>query len=181
MRLLIIAILLVLLSACNTVWDEPFSPNPDTPDAQGYYSSSSGSYNLRYKRIGTDSLECIVSANTNGWLAVGFDPSMQMKDANIIIAYVADGEGFIRDDWGISNTTHVSDISLGSTNDVRLLEASENAGRSSVRFRIALSSGDTRDRILIPGNTYPIIFAHGESDDFDSYHSGIGIGNIRIP
>ena len=56
-----------------------------------------------------------ISAPTTGWVAVGFDPSAAMKDANIIIAYVADGEVFLRDDWGSGHTSHEADTEMGGT------------------------------------------------------------------
>ena len=63
------------------------------------------------------SLEGVLEAETDGWIAVGFDPSKGMQDANIIIGYVEDSTVFIRDDFGTWLTSHADDEELGGTKD----------------------------------------------------------------
>ncbi len=179
MKILMLFALALLLCSCNTVKDELTGPGDDLPDTEGYYSSQNGSFKLRYKVSG-GGLDCILEANTVGWIAVGFDPSSQMKDANFIIGYVAGGTGIIRDDWGDSNTSHVSDISLGGSTDVTLISATEAGGKTTLRFTIALNSGDQYDRELSIGSTYPVIFASGAEDDPESYHNALGAATIMI-
>ncbi|MCK4516427.1 MAG: hypothetical protein KAU31_14290 [Spirochaetaceae bacterium] len=65
------------------------------------------------KRILGAFLVLLMSAVTTGWIAAGFDPSRQMADANIIIGYVADGEVFLRDDFGTGNVRHGADVDNG--------------------------------------------------------------------
>lgn len=180
MKLLVLIIVAFLLISCNSVRDEPTNPLDDLPDAEGFYTVQNGAYMLRYKVIPGQNLECILRANTNGWLAVGFDPTSQMKDANLIIGYVSSGNAFIRDDFGVSNTSHTADTDLGGNSDVTLISATEAQGVSTLRFSIPLDSGDSKDRVLQVGSSYPVIFARGNDDDFDSMHDGIGSGTIKI-
>jgi len=181
MLYLLFAVLAALaLVSCDTVWDEPFTPASDLPDSEGYYTCTAGNFMLKYKTIPTNLLQCRLSTNTSGWLAVGFDPSQQMKNANYIIAYVSGGNGFLRDDFGTDNTAHASDLSLGGNSDVTLVTASEGNGITTVEFTIPLNSGDSYDRIMQSGTTYPVIFATGSSDDFDSYHTSYATGSIKI-
>jgi hypothetical protein len=178
---LLFAVFAVLaLTSCDTVWDEPFTANNDSPDTEGFYTCSSGNFVLKYKTVPNNLLQCRMSTSTTGWIAVGFNPTQQMKDANYIIAYVSDGNGFIRDDFGTDNTAHVSDLSLGGSSDVALLAANESNGNTTVEFTLPLNSGDSFDRILQIGTTYPVIFATGSEDDFDSYHDRYAAGSIRI-
>lgn len=179
MKWIVLFLLALMLASCDTVWDEPLAVDTDLPDTEGFYTLASGDFSLRYKVVQQD-LECILQASSSGWLAVGFAPTSQMKDANFIIGYVNGGVGFIRDDFGDSNTSHAEDISAGGNSNVNLLASSENAGNTILHFRIPLTSGDSKDRDLVVGNSYPIIFAKGDEDDFESYHSGIGTGTIRI-
>lgn len=170
----------LVLTACNTIRDEPFISENELPDAQGFYSANAGTYTLKYKVINATTLHCVLSSVGTGWLAVGFAPSSGMKDANIIIGYANGSSGVIRDDWGTSQTAHQSDISLGGASNVTYISATENSGVTRLEFQLPLDSGDAYDRSLIIGNTYPIIFAKGSEDDFDSYHTNYATGAIRL-
>jgi hypothetical protein len=115
-------------------------------------------------------------APTTGWVAVGFDPTAAMKDANLIIGYVTagdDGELFIRDDWGNGHTSHVADVDEGGSSDVTNAEGSEVDGITTVSFSIPLDSGDEFDVPLNTGEEHKVLFAYGHdnADDFTSYHS----------
>jgi hypothetical protein len=179
-KALIILALALLLVSCNTVRDEITNPTDDLPDSEGYYSTQNGSFKLRYKVVTAGLLDCILSANTVGWVAVGFDPSSQMRDANFIIGNVVSGTGFVRDDFGNSNSSHLSDTDLGGTNDVTLISASETGGVTTLNFTLPLNSGDQYDRVINPGSSYQVIFASGAEDDPDSYHNSLGTGTVKI-
>ena len=180
MKTAFILLLGLLIAACNTVGDEITSPDNDLPDAEGFYTTQSGIYTLRYKLVPEAMLECELKANSSGWLAVGFNPSAQMKDANFIIGNVIAGVGMVRDDYGDTPSSHLPDILLGGSSDVELISAMELAGSSTLRFRVPLNSGDLKDRVLTVGQSYPVIFASGPDDDLDSYHVSLGAGTIRI-
>ncbi len=113
------------------------------------------------------------SAPTTGWIAVGFDPSAAMKDANIIIGYVRDGELFISDDFGNGHISHAPDTELGGTSDVTGLTGTEQNGTTMISFSIPLDSEDQYDTTLIQGSTHKIIIAYGpaEADNFQGYHA----------
>ncbi|MDZ4121385.1 MAG: DOMON domain-containing protein, partial [Candidatus Cloacimonadaceae bacterium] len=149
-------------------------------DAEGFYQAISGNFVLKYKILNANSLHCKLSGNTNGWIAVGFDPTDRMKDANFIIGYVSQGLGYIRDDYGISTTAHASDTSIGGTSDVSLISAFEIDAKTHLEFVIPLNSGDSKDRVLLPGNSYQVIFASAAEDDFEGYHSTTGVATIIL-
>jgi len=114
----------------------------------------------------------VVIAPTSGWVSVGFDPTNQMEDANIIIGYVeSNGSVNIRDDFGTSITSHASDLTLGGTDNIMEPTGEEGDASTMISFRIPLNSGDQFDRVLIPGNTYTIILAYGSSDNFTGFHT----------
>ena len=89
----------------------------------------------------TDEIKFTLTSPNTGWVAIGFNPSRMMKDADYIIGYVSDGELIIRDDYGTGNTKHASDNSVGGTQDVRPISGSEkkwnhyNRICNSIRFR----------------------------------------------
>ncbi len=128
-------------------------------------------------------LECIVTAPTTGWVAVGFNPTFIMRDANIIIAYVDEhSQVMIRDDWGTGNNSHESDLVLGGTDDVTLLGGFEADGITTIHFFIPLDSGDVYDQPLAIGQSYPIILARGSNGEknFTSVHAQAGTSEITI-
>ena len=78
---------------------------------------------------------------TTGWVAVGFDLTQQMLNANIIIGYVVSGTPVIRDDWGVQATSHRDDTLLGGTSDVITDGGFEEGGSTEIHFTIPLNSG----------------------------------------
>lgn len=176
----IILVSALLLYSCNTVRDEDFDINDLDPDDEGFYRVQSGNFLLRYKTVAGEDLECILRGNTTGWLSVGFNPSNMMRDANFIIGYVEDGVGYIEDHFGTGNVSHEADVDLGGTDDVTLIDASQEGGVTTLHFRIPLDSGDPYDTVLEIGSTYPVIFASGNQNDFVSYHAEIAQAVILI-
>lgn len=127
-------------------------------------------------------LEGKLIGETTGWVAVGFNPTNVMRNANIVIAYVSGVNAVIRDDWGNSNTSHVSDTSQGGTNDVTLLSGNEAAGVTTIHFTIPLVTSDQYDRPMQIGSTYPVILARGANgaDNFTGMHAAAGNGSITL-
>lgn len=137
---------------------------------------------LRWETQSGGNLAVELTGPTTGWVAVGFDPSVMMLDANIIIGYVSGGNAFIRDDFGWQTTSHRADTLLGGTDDVTIDGGSESGGQTQIRFTIPLDSGDEYDKPLVPGNTYPVILARGPdgADDFSTAHTFITTAEIEI-
>ena len=139
----------------------------------GFSQVTVSDFQLQWKVEG-DMLRVAAKAKTTGWIAVGFDPTQMMKDANIIVGYVENGEARIRDDYGNTTTSHQADLDAGGSSDVAELSGSEENGSTALSFVIPLVSGDDKDRALDPGKKYRVILAWGpdNSDDFDAYHAG---------
>jgi hypothetical protein len=143
----------------------------DFPVPAGYSSVSDKGLVFQWKVEG-QSLHVRVAAGTDGWVAVGFDPSSRMKDANFLIGYVEDGQANLRDDFGTGGSSHDSDESLGGTSDFSNLDGAEEEGLTWLSFTIPLDSGDRYDRPLAAGNSYTVILAAGSSDGYGGYHGG---------
>ena len=169
-----IAILLVLVAALAGAQSQE-------KDSDGSWKISAIGMDLRWK-VEDEWLSVSVSAPTTGWVAVGFNPTGKMKDANIIIGYIKDGELSIRDDYGATPTRHQADGDIGGSNDVSDPSGSESNGKTEISFRLKLDSGDKKDRPLKPGNSYKVIIAHGMdgSDNFKSYHGKAKRATIKI-
>ncbi len=133
-------------------------------------------------QIEGENIKITIKAPTTGWVSIGFDPVFMMKDANIIIGYIKEGDLFIRDDFGNANTRHTPDTQLGGIDNVLNAEGVEENGTTTLIFSIPLDSGDKVDRALIKGEEYTIILAYGkdQSDSFTSYHKKRGKTTIKL-
>ena len=118
-------------------------------------------------KVDGDTLHGKVSAKTKGWVAVGFNPSKKMKDANYIIGYVKDGQPEVADHFGDKSTGHSPDEKLGGTSDVTLVGGSEEGGITTIEFTIPLDSGDKYDSALSADGDTVVLLAFGP--DRDSY------------
>jgi hypothetical protein len=136
---------------------------------KGYNEITSSKIILEWKVAGQD-LEVILTAPTKGWVAVGFDPSSLMKDANFILGYVDGNEVVVRDDFGTYFTAHAPDDTLGGSTDVVVKEGSESKKETMISFVIPLNSGDENDRVLEEGASYVVLLAFGDKDDFTVRH-----------
>ncbi|MDZ7837877.1 MAG: DOMON domain-containing protein [Actinomycetota bacterium] len=111
-----------------------------------------------------------------GWVALGFNPSFAMKDANIIMMAFQDGQAIVRDDYGTGNFTHQPDEQLGGTTDI----VEYAATGESFELAIPLDSQDQYDQELQQGNSYKLILATGSSYDFDTKHSKRSTATISL-
>ncbi len=170
---------LILITACNTVNDEEPLTAPDGNGDGEFQTVTAAGISLEYLAE-DDSLHCILSATTTGWISVGLDPENQMQSANFVIGYVDDGQLHLRDDWGTSPTQHQSDLSLGGSDDVFGIAGTETDGITTLEFKIPLDSGDSYDRVLQIGQSYTVLFAKGNADDFGSYHSSRATALISL-
>lgn len=114
-----------------------------------------------------------MEGETTGWIAVGIEPTQGMKDADFIFGYVENGQAQLWDAFGTAPTgpNHPPDEDLGGTNDIVAFAGAEAGGMTRFEFQIPLNSGDAYDKVLTPGNTYTIIVAMGNADDYNGYHS----------
>jgi len=151
--------------------------------AQGWQEITVNGFTLRWATVSGGNLSVELNAPTTGWVSVGFAPTNMMLNANIVIGYVSSGTQALQDNFGVSPEIHIEDVLLGGTSDVTIDAGGFEAGGSTeLHFTIPLNSGDQYDRVLVPGNTYPVIFAMGGNgqDNFSSMHTAFGYSSITI-
>lgn len=129
-------------------------------------------FDLQWKVDG-QTLHVQMAALTTGWIAVGFDPTNMMANANFLIGYVSNGTPFMSDHFGDGTFKHTQDTKLGGKDNFSDVEGEEINGATLIRFSIPLDSGDAYDKPLEQGKTYRVIYAYGPNgkDDFATYHS----------
>jgi len=122
-------------------------------------------------KIDGDTLHGKMSAKTKGWVAVGFNPSKKMKDANFIIAYVKGKKVSIADHFGNKATGHSADKKKGGTEDVMLVSGVEENGVTTIEFTIPLNSADKMDSPLSVDGDTNLLLAYGpDRDSFKARH-----------
>lgn len=147
----------------------------------GYSSVTQEGISLQWKVNGAN-LDLILSAPTDGWVAVGFKPSSKMKDANFLIGHVDARGAHVRDDFGNGALTHKSDESLGGRSNVLNAAGSEQGKKTELRFSIPLDSGDKYDQPLKAGEQVTVLLAYGpgSGDGFSAYHTRRAKVQIKV-
>lgn len=122
-----------------------------------------------------------MTAETLGWISIGFEPSKVMKDADIFIGYVKGDEVVLEDHFATGFTNHKEDTTLGGTYDIEIIEGFEEGKSTTIVFSIPLNSSDKFDKPLLEGETYKLIYAIGKRDNLKTFHFDRGIGELTIP
>ena len=130
--------------------------------------------------IDGDYMDITLKSQETGWVAVGFNPSFIMENADFYIGYVKDGQAYLRDDYGNRRTSHSADTTLGGTEDFTNLMGEETSQGTVISFRIPLDSGDSKDHKFVSGQEIPVLFAFSRKDNFTSIHSGKGKAMISF-
>lgn len=127
------------------------------------------------------SIDIRLTAPTESWVGIGFNPSSKMKDANFIVGYVKNGKVTVSDDYGSGHRTHESDTKAGGSDDVTAVSGSESGGKTTIAFTIPLNSGDSKDQALDVNGETTVLLAYGSGrDSFRSRHKEHYILSVNL-
>jgi hypothetical protein len=120
---------------------------------------------------------------TSGWIAVGFDPTTSMLDADLVYGWV-DNEGVVTlyDAYSLNafGSNHPKDVDIGGTDNLLTFNGTEESSVTTIEFSRNLSTGDTNDNDIPKSGTIDIIWAIGNSDDFTSQHIQRGEATLTM-
>jgi hypothetical protein len=136
---------------------------------QGFKTITAWKFNFLYKIEGQN-LIGQVSCETKGWLAIGFNPTKVMKNANIIIGYADSSTSVVVDQFGSGMFEHKTDTTIGGKNNIIDGKCTEENGITTLSFTILLDSGDPMDGKIVLGQKTKVIFACGKEDDINKKH-----------
>ncbi|MFP4461279.1 MAG: DOMON domain-containing protein [Thermotogota bacterium] len=125
------------------------------------YKHPSGNYELYWKVLNEAEIYIAINAKTTGWVSVGFDPSFMMKDADIKIANIVDGEVTLQDHYGTSATGHKED----KENEIEAFAGKEENDWTFIEFIMPLDTGKSDDKAIVPGEKMKVIIAYSSSTD----------------
>lgn len=137
---------------------------------ENYKTFQNDVFTLKWRFTGNN-LEIIMKGESEGWVAIGFDPTNVMKDADIYIGYVKDGKTYIDDQYGNTMFSHKSDTKLGGKNNIINYWGKQEGDFTEIGFVIPVNSGDKYDKKFIEGKTYTVLLACGKKDNFTTKHS----------
>jgi len=133
-----------------------------------------------YSRVDGDKVRIALKAKTEGYVAIGFDPTDRMKDAEIILGGIKDGKPVVFDMFSTGATgPHPPKEQLGGTNDVTVFSASKKDGVTIVEFERKLVTGDPKGKEIRIGDN-KIIWAIGASPDLTDKHVKRGSGILKL-
>lgn len=133
-----------------------------------------------YSRIDGDVVRMALKAKTNGYVAIGFDPTDRMKDADMVMGYVKDGKAFVADMFSTGPTgPHPPDDQQGGRNDVTVFGGSKKDGVTILEFERKRMTGDSKDKEIKKGDN-KIIWAIGDAETFTGRHSKRGGGVLKL-
>lgn len=169
------------------------APEPATDDnptwiadgviAEGEYTDSAdfGRIRLWWGHDG-EYLYFAMEGDTQGWVSVGIEPTRAMKDADYFFGFVENGEAKLWDAFGMGTTgpTHPPDEEIGGANHILEFAGVETDSLTRFELKRLLDTGDVYDKALAPGNSYNIIVAIGDDDDYDGYHSLVRSGEMTL-
>ena len=164
-------------SATTTTW------NPDgviSEDEYAQYRSvNNGKFLIHWKS--TKAMMYFgLETTTPGWAAIGFEPTIRMKDADILLGGTENGVPYMFDMFSTGPTgPHPPDTDQGGTFDIAEYNATEQAGGTVVEFSRRTDTGDSYDKVLTPGAEITIIWAHANSDEPLMIHN-TGRGREKI-
>jgi hypothetical protein len=122
-------------------------------------------------KVEGDKLAVKVSAETDGWVGIGFNPTKAMKGANFILGYVKKGVAKLDDDFGTGENEHTPDTKLEGTEDVTLIGGTEADGMTTIEFTLPLDSADKNDTKIDVNGDNIILLAYGAGrDSFKTKH-----------
>lgn len=121
-----------------------------------------------------------IRAKTTGWVAVGFDPEIMMKNADIIQGYVKDGTVTIVDMFSTGEFgPHPPDTQLGGTNDILESGGKIENEYTVIEFKRKLDTGDKFDKPLHKGIN-KIMWAYGSDTQITIKHLVRGYGELDL-
>ena len=128
-----------------------------------------------------DIIKMGLSAEASGMVAIGWEPTRRMLDADMIIGY-REGSGFqLHDTISVGETgPHPDDVDEGGTYDILEYSVGEVGGVTTIEFTRFLDTGDDMDNPIPTSGVVKFIWATSDTDDFTTYHARRGTAQIDI-
>lgn len=192
-----LALALVLISGCIQQDTVPSSESgqeatvavtwqPDGVASRGEYARSANfsdgsgrAFNLYWKND-ADMLYMAMMGQTSGWVAIGFEPTEWMRDADMVVGSVNGSNTTAEDQYCTGNYgPHVADSQLGGTDDILEYGGREEGGYTVVEFSRKMKTGDVYDKAFNSSQSVEVIWSMADTDSTNVKHN-LGDGEEDI-
>jgi len=148
--------------------------------AAGEYANeiAQGTYRLFWTST-EETIRVAMQAQSQGWVAVGFQPGRRMKDADIVFGMMVDGGAVVIDSFSSGDFgPHSADVEQGGTDDLLASGGSRTGSTTTFEWERKLVTGDSRDVPVQRGVSVQVIWAYGPSDNAGMRHGTRGYAQI---
>jgi len=130
-----------------------------------------GSYELMW-RINNEVITFAMKAKTIGWVSIGIDPEVKMKNADIYLGWVTkEGNTELFDTFcTVEVGPHPPDTDQGGKDDIIAFAGKEDGNYTTIEFSRKLNTGDEKDKIIPISGKLTITVAYGAVDEFKPRH-----------
>ncbi|XP_062515676.1 DBH-like monooxygenase protein 1 homolog [Corticium candelabrum] len=151
--------LLVVLATLNVVQcDHHLCPSGYNRGQ--YLDASTQKYLLCWKVDWSDrSITFSAKVATTGWIGLGFSPTGFMPNSDVVIGWVKNGQGYLKDRFATAR----SQPPIDDIQNVRLLSFSQADGMTTLEFKRDLEACEPKDRSIEEGTTR-VIFSYNPND-----------------
>jgi hypothetical protein len=152
------------------------------PNEYPFKAEFNGGDFLLHWNVTGNNFAAAIEAATTGWVALGIDPLVVMDKADMIFGWVdAKDKVFALDCFSVAMFgPHPPDTDLGGKDDIISFGGSEKNGKTVFEFLRPLNTGDPYDKPITSDRELAIIWAYGNTDDFEDIHSAAGSARINI-
>ena len=126
-----------------------------------------------YWRNNSGYLYMALKGRTTGWVAIGFEPTSRMKDADMVFGWVEEDDRVMVLDLYATGRfgPHPPDEELGGTNDLLDAGGKEDNGYTIIEFKRKMNTADSYDKVLTAGQTVRFIWAMATRDSLTVKHN----------
>jgi hypothetical protein len=111
-----------------------------------------------------------MEAQTDGWVAIGFNDQEGMAGTYLIMGNVINGKASVVEHYTISAGNYKKFSDLGANNSVKDVQGSENKQHTKLQFSLPIKSSTQYSKDLSHEKEYIFLLAFSQEDDFQ-HHS----------
>jgi len=179
---LTIAVLMLLLAPACAAEGSTVDGDISEDEYEFHVSFGDGQFDLYWKFLDNDTIQMAIEAEASGMVAIGFEPTVRMKDADMVIGFrQSSGEFDLHDAYSFEETgPHPDDADEGGTFDLLEYTVKESGGVTSAEFTRLLSTGDDLDNDIPREGKMTLIWATSNTDEFETYHTRRGTATVDM-
>lgn len=179
---LTVAVLMLLLAPSCAADGSTVDGDIHEDEYEFRVSFGDGHFDLYWKFLDNDTIQMAMKAKASGMVAVGFEPTVRMKDADMVIGFrKPSGEFDLHDAWSFGETgPHPDDADEGGSFDLLEYTVRESGGVTTAEFTRLLSTGDDLDNDIPREGKMSLIWATSNTDEFETYHTRRGSATIDM-